>query len=220
MAIEDLLEPGESLEQLRKAFMRNVVPDISGCWYWRGVKDAYGTFRGKPAHCVSWELHQSPIPVGLYILHGCNLVEGHDDAPYGCVNPAHLRPGTPRENAVDRRRAEERALIRASRVARAKRYDKGIAQLEMICADAMSMEEVTLTLPRWCVSMLRTRAQNKHKLSLGDFLRDTCEDMALENGYAFSEAYDYVRRERVRRERPEVGAAEADTFSSIIKHCL
>ena len=111
MAVEDLLRQGETLEQLRIAFMKQTVIDNAGCWYWAGARDKYGQFRGRPAHCVSWELHQGPIPEGLYILHGCNIVVAGCRLPAkGCVNPAHLRPGTPKENSEDVVRA--RALAR------------------------------------------------------------------------------------------------------------
>ena len=107
--IEDLLRKGETIDDLRRAFMENVAVDPCGCWYWRDSGDTYGNFRGKPAHCVSWELHQGPIPKGLYILHGCDVAGLNERAQRGCVNPAHLRPGTPRENARDTARARKSA---------------------------------------------------------------------------------------------------------------
>lgn len=75
--------------------------DTSGaCWEWRGGRvNGYGRFNidGKQigAHRVSYELAHGSIPAGLDILHAC-------DNP-GCVNPAHLRPGTQLENMHDAR---------------------------------------------------------------------------------------------------------------------
>jgi plasmid maintenance system antidote protein VapI len=72
------------------------------CWPFTGSRDArgYGHIglggRGKPqakAHRVAYELSVGPIPPGLCILHSC-------DYP-SCCNPAHLRPGTARENWHD-----------------------------------------------------------------------------------------------------------------------
>ncbi len=70
------------------------------CWLWtRGrTADGYGKFKLSGsylyAHRVSYEVHVGPIPESLFILHSC-------DTP-ACVNPAHLRPGTQKENMHDR----------------------------------------------------------------------------------------------------------------------
>lgn len=120
--LDTILRSGETREDLLRAFMENVAVDPCGCWFWRGRRDAYGNFRGKPAHCVSWELHQGPIPEGLYILHGCDVVGVNERAEYGCVNPGHLRPGTPKQNSEDVQRARERA--------RAKRAEEEATQKE------------------------------------------------------------------------------------------
>lgn len=74
--------------------------DKSGeCWIWTGalLKTGYGSIRidGKAerAHRVAYELTEGKIPNGLLIRHSC-------DNPK-CVNPAHLAPGTKRENTQD-----------------------------------------------------------------------------------------------------------------------
>lgn len=107
--LDALLRPGETRDDLHRAFHENVVVDASGCWFWRGKRDAYGQFRGRPAHCVSWELAVGPIPEGLFVLHGCDLVTEKHTPERGCVNPAHLRPGTPAENVADAVRSRNRA---------------------------------------------------------------------------------------------------------------
>lgn len=76
------------------------------CWIWRGARtravatpqySAYGQilFKGKMvgAHRVSYEMANGPIPTGLFVLHNCDN--------HFCVNPAHLRVGTAKENMQD-----------------------------------------------------------------------------------------------------------------------
>lgn len=70
------------------------------CWPWTGATTfgGYGVIGlGRDhlirAHRLSFEMHEGPIPKGLIIRHRC-------DNP-GCVNPAHLIPGTQKQNMDD-----------------------------------------------------------------------------------------------------------------------
>ena len=69
----------------------------SGCWQWKGSvgNSGYGRIsvnrKTKYAHRVAYEWAKGPIPEGLHIDHLCRN-------PL-CVNPEHLEPVTPRENA-------------------------------------------------------------------------------------------------------------------------
>lgn len=73
------------------------------CWVWKpmaGMND-YGRLKfGGPtnkivrAHRYSWELHNGPIPEGLFVCHHC-------DRPH-CCNPRHLFLGTQVDNMRDK----------------------------------------------------------------------------------------------------------------------
>ena len=77
----------------------NVEADANGCWLWTaGLNMGYGRChvreRGqrvkKYAHRLMFELLKAPIPPGLQIDHVCRVRR--------CVNPAHLRVVTQRDN--------------------------------------------------------------------------------------------------------------------------
>lgn len=69
------------------------------CWNWRGhiQPDGYGSFGRTPVHRISYEIANGEIPPGILIDHIC-----HNRA---CVNPAHLRPVTKKQNAEHRKGA-------------------------------------------------------------------------------------------------------------------
>jgi len=72
----------------------------SGCHLWLGkrTKKGYSLINrgGKQstAHRYAWEMVHGPIPAEKWVLHKC-------DTP-GCVNPAHLFLGTPKDNMDDK----------------------------------------------------------------------------------------------------------------------
>lgn len=77
-------------------------PELGRCWDWTGPAHptGYGNVRspeGKSnyAHRTSFFLTHGRMPAqGMHVMHSC-------DRP-SCVNPAHLREGTPQENVDER----------------------------------------------------------------------------------------------------------------------
>lgn len=80
------------------------VNKTATCWLWTGARQGgYGEMsagrRGEQplrAHRVSWEIHNGPIPSGMFVLHNC----ADGDNPL-CVNPEHLFLGDAKANAQD-----------------------------------------------------------------------------------------------------------------------
>ncbi len=83
----------------------SVVP--SGCWIWTGAKQSggYGTYAGKLAHRLVYEVLVGPIPRGLLLDHECHNSSGCSGGPSCphrlCVNPEHLNPTTLVENVMN-----------------------------------------------------------------------------------------------------------------------
>lgn len=81
-------------------FEAKIEPEpMSGCWLWTGgiLPNGYGYFHPKHAtsrntHRLAWELANGSIPRNLTIDHKCRVKR--------CVNPAHLRLLTSRDNTL------------------------------------------------------------------------------------------------------------------------
>lgn len=98
-----MIEQGFSKDSADRFWRR--VNKTDTCWLWTAGKFSagYGNFpkgngtgTSEYAHRVSWMLANGPIPYGLCILHDCPIKDNRD-----CVNPAHLRIGTKKDNIHD-----------------------------------------------------------------------------------------------------------------------
>lgn len=94
ITLQDILDAGE------RFWSWVHIGEPEDCWKWFGASQlvGYGQFgikgRNMVASRVSWMLeNREIIPKGKIIMHLC-------DNPT-CVNPAHLRLGTPKDNSQD-----------------------------------------------------------------------------------------------------------------------
>ena len=82
-----------------KLLWHSATDQKTGCRLWVGscFPNGYGHLQTREkahlTHRLAYELFVGPIPEGLHICHRC-------DTP-ACINPAHLFPGTNRDNALD-----------------------------------------------------------------------------------------------------------------------
>ena len=77
------------------------APHLGSCWIWtaaltKGPNAGYGHIKvgrkDRPAHIVSYEWENGPVPGGLELDHLCRVRH--------CVRPSHLEAVTHRENAL------------------------------------------------------------------------------------------------------------------------
>jgi hypothetical protein len=84
---------------LAERIERLSIPEPNtGCLLWLGTLSPHGygriKIKGRPrfAYKIAWELENGPVPKGLVLDHRCNQKQ--------CVNTAHLKPVTNKENVL------------------------------------------------------------------------------------------------------------------------
>lgn len=127
------------------------------CWEWTGRRfpNGYGAMPGPDrsihlAHRISWQLANTgtSMPVGAVVRHSCNNP--------ACVNPAHLRIGTPTENAADMLRSG-RSVAKVDYFTacdiRALYADGGATQADIASLYGISQQTVSLIVrgEKWTV---------------------------------------------------------------------
>ena len=104
-------------ERNKGTFWKHANRKEGECWLWGGTltHQGYGCMqlskegfvRQLGAHRYSYALLVGPIPAGAFILHSCHVKR--------CVNPAHIRAGSPADNSRDMVEAGRQAFNRGEK---------------------------------------------------------------------------------------------------------
>lgn len=132
----------DGLQPVMERFYAKVRVNVeTGCWEWTGHTNAKGygqvriAQRGHLAHRVSFAWHNGAIPDGAVVLHHC------DNPP--CVNPAHLKAGTQKENLHDAIRKGRRVQPLGERVGTAKLTAAQVLEIRrLIAAGDLSLRAI------------------------------------------------------------------------------
>lgn len=128
------ITPGTPLkDRLLGRWEERPGPLDTPCWEWTGRRspDGYGMLKyegwNQGTHRLMYRVEVGDIPAGMSILHRC------DNPP--CINPAHLRPGTQRDNVQD---MHEKGRGRARRGL----SDSQVRQIRSLVRGGMKQSEV------------------------------------------------------------------------------
>lgn len=137
----------------KERFFKKIRNNLeTGCWDWTACirsKFGYGGMkydgRLQDAHRISWQIHNGPIPEGMYVLHSC-------DRPI-CVNPDHLYLGSPRDNVMDAINkgrfvifGKEMTQSKGRRIAEKALSDSQVEEIKRLSKRDMSNEAIGIVL--------------------------------------------------------------------------
>lgn len=114
------------------------VNKTDACWLWtrstsgRGYGQAYTGTGIMLAHRMSWIMANGPIPVGMMVLHRCDVKR--------CVRPSHLFLGTAKDNSQDM--ASKQRSPSGERHYKAALTDEQIRLIARMWADGLEGPEI------------------------------------------------------------------------------
>lgn len=123
--------PAEPKQLIDRLYERSQI--IGECWEWCGTRfpAGYGSIKvggrrglNRSVHRVSWELHNGPIPEGMFICHRC------DNPP--CWRPEHLFLGSVQENHADMVAKNRQRGAVGERNAKAKLTRQDVAEIRRL----------------------------------------------------------------------------------------
>jgi hypothetical protein len=127
-----------------KFYKHTLLPNENGCMIWNGSpsknnlnvygKIQYWKGKGKAAHRYSYELHFGAIPVGMHVLHKCDIPK--------CVAPNHLFLGTQSENMFDMHRKNRHAVPLAEEHHNAKLTNDDVRKIKDLRKDGMTYKQL------------------------------------------------------------------------------
>ncbi|MGE0456444.1 MAG: HNH endonuclease [Vicinamibacteria bacterium] len=173
------------------------VVKFDACWEWFGRcnRKRYGVIRhGKKSvavHRVSWEIHHGAIPVGMHVLHSC-------DVPW-CVNPGHLWLGSNLDNIADKmakgrhrsptgeQNGESRLTWQQVEEIRALYWEQDVYQKDIAARFDITQPQVSKIVneKRWLARSERTQTPGHRTLEITEVRVERVQE--IDNGDALAE---------------------------------